>query len=238
MRYTLVSDLHLNHPQPKTPRFDTDLVVVAGDCANGLEGLKYLNNKIIKRGHTLFALDGNHEHYSNRSQKRTLDETETQFFQGCNQTGILDIAEEKIRFLGRNGWYQVSDERHWLGYMNDGLWSGSSAEVINDAMSRHAEWMAEQLSQLPKEWRAIVVTHTAPTIETLDPRYIGSDGNDYYWSPAMWEVLNQFNDRIAVWNHGHTHAPADKIINGVRVVCNPRGYPRENPDWKPKVIEV
>ena len=27
-------------------------------------------------------------------------------------------------------------------------------------------------------------------------------------------------------------------VHGVRVVCNPRGYPRENPGWKPKTFKV
>ena len=43
---------------------------------------------------------------------------------------------------------------------------------------------------------------------------------------------------ILVWNHGHSHAPADKIVDGVRTICNPRGYPGENPLWKPLTIEV
>lgn len=27
------------------------------------------------------------------------------------------------------------------------------------------------------------------------------------------------------------------VVDGVRVVCNPRGYPNENPDWRPRTIE-
>ena len=30
----------------------------------------------------------------------------------------------------------------------------------------------------------------------------------------------------------------DIVKDGVRVVCNPRGYPGENPNWKPQSITV
>jgi hypothetical protein len=43
--------------------------------------------------------------------------------------------------------------------------------------------------------------------------------------------------RAALWVHGHTHSSFDYLLNGTRVVCNPRGYPLrrqggfENPDF-------
>jgi hypothetical protein len=46
---------------------------------------------------------------------------------------------------------------------------------------------------------------------------------------------------VDVWIHGHTHDSFRYAVNGVRVVCNPRGYYRRelNPDFDPGlVIEV
>lgn len=37
---------------------------------------------------------------------------------------------------------------------------------------------------------------------------------------------------------GHTHFAGDKDINGVRCICNPKGYPGENPAWKPLKVTV
>ena len=31
-------------------------------------------------------------------------------------------------------------------------------------------------------------------------------------------------DRVSLWIHGHTHNTFDYVMNGTRVVCNPRGY--------------
>jgi hypothetical protein len=38
-----------------------------------------------------------------------------------------------------------------------------------------------------------------------------------------------------LWIHGHTHESFDYVVNGTRVVCNPRGYaPRDlNPAFDP-----
>src|SRR3546814_8352208 len=90
-KYSLVSDLHLDHPQPKTPPLEQN-VIVAGDCGNGLVGLKYLN-KLKRKGHFVFAVDGNHEHYANVAQGRTVEMAEAAFELGLEQ----DMAFEVVR---------------------------------------------------------------------------------------------------------------------------------------------
>ena len=41
--------------------------------------------------------------------------------------------------------------------------------------------------------------------------------------------------RVQLWVHGHTHDSFDYVVNGTRVVCNPRGYAKngvnENPSF-------
>jgi predicted phosphodiesterase len=54
----------------------------------------------------------------------------------------------------------------------------------------------------------------------------------------MLELIKRYKENILVWCHGHTHEAADKIVEGVRVVCNPRGYPGENKNWAPLTVEV
>jgi hypothetical protein len=34
-------------------------------------------------------------------------------------------------------------------------------------------------------------------------------------------------DRVGLWIHGHTHRRVDTVVDGTRVVSNPRGYPHE-----------
>lgn len=237
MKFSLVSDLHVNHPQPKFPYADLEeLVVVAGDTSNGLEGLRFLQ-KLRNKGHRVVAVDGNHEHYSNHSQERSVIETTARFREDFPD--VVDFHYNEPVFILRNGWYQVRLEQTWQGYMNDSYWGDLSAETVNQLALQDAEYIELALqSCVYKKRKAVVVTHTAPCYETLDPRFEGSFSNEWYMNPWMTPLLGLYRDTITVWCHGHTHASADKIVNGVRVVCNPRGYPGENPDWKPLTVEV
>jgi predicted phosphodiesterase len=231
--YSLASDLHVDFPQMKTPPFETEVVIIAGDTSNSLAGLKFLH-KLKRRGHTVFAIDGNHEHYANDNQGRTIQETEERFFDQLGQTHALEV-EDGLTIIGCNGWYPVTDADVWVGYMNDGRYAGSAGDV-GCQIVEHSYLLDEKLTAL--KGKAIVVTHTAPDPATLNPRFDGHYSNEWYWSPLMGEVLRKHADKILIWNHGHTHAPADKLVDGVRVVCNPRGYPGENPGWKPLKITV
>jgi predicted phosphodiesterase len=234
-KFSLLSDLHVDHPQPKTPYADLEeWVIVAGDTSNGLLGTKFLN-KLKNKGHKVFAVDGNHEHYSNRTQGRTPAQTEAQFYAGIEQNNIVPVAEG-LTIIGCNGWYLVDDEALWDNYMNDRRNGDLTAAFVNLKALEQANFVREAL--LSTEGKVIVVTHTAPCLDTLNPEYDGHYSNKWYWNPLMHPLPNEFADKIAVWVHGHTHAPADKIVGGVRVVCNPRGYPSENPGWKPLTIEI
>lgn len=233
-KYSLISDMHIDHPQGKTP-YDQleELVIVAGDTSNSLLGLKFLN-KLKNKGHKVFAVDGNHEHYGNQSQGRRIFETEIAFYGGLDQAHCWADPDSKLKIFGCNGWYHVDDESLWRSYMNDHF--AGSAEEINHQSAAHANWLKASLEA--HEGKAIIVTHTAPCLDTLNPRFEGHFSNDWYWNPSMLQVLKDFADKILIWNHGHTHAFADKLVHGVRVVCNPRGYPGENPNWKPQTIKV
>lgn len=237
MKLTLVSDLHCDFPQPKTPPIETELVIVAGDTSNGLHGLKMLN-KWKRKGHDVFAVDGNHEHYSNVVQGRSQADTERQFYAGLDAQPMHRMLGDSHYLIGCNGWYEVEDERHWYGYMNDSRYSGIHASEMNRLAVRHADFVDHHLELMPLGRKALVVTHTAPCEASLDPQYLGSDGNVYYYNPLMTKVLKRHKDNIALWVHGHTHASVDVVVEGVRIVTNPRGYPGENPDWKPLVLEV
>jgi len=231
MKYSLVSDMHLDFPQPKTPPLE-EMVIIAGDCGNGLIGLKWINN-LKRKGHKVFAVDGNHEHYANASQGRSWKQTTQDFYDGVEHHHIHDVSED-LRIIGQNGWYLVEDEDHWRAYMNDAKCGMLTKEFVNAAAEAQAIFIEFGLKTA--KGKVIVVTHTAPCYESLDPRYEGSSGNPYYVNPLMTPLLAKYADKIHVWHHGHTHAAVDVVKDGVRIITNPRGYPGENPSWQPLVL--
>ena len=230
--------MHVDFPQEKTPyALLEEIVVVAGDTGNGLTGLKFLD-KMRRKGHTVLAIDGNHEHYGNVTQGRHPNETTERFRESNPNT--LELGD--YQFIGVNGWYAVSDGWKWYGYMSDGpnILGNGNADVAAVKMNKMAYddyvFLQESLKASPK--KCVVVTHTAPCLDTLDPKFEGHYSNEWYHNPLMPRLIEAYKDKIAVWCHGHTHTSSDKVVNDVRVVCNPRGYPKENPKWTPLTIEV
>jgi predicted phosphodiesterase len=70
-----------------------------------------------------------------------------------------------------------------------------------------------------------VITHHAPMIRRRPPSEVlrlvaGAFVSD------LSELMGA--DRVALWIYGHTHQPADLVLDGTRVISNPRGYARES----------
>lgn len=230
-RYSLASDLHVDtgHESRVTTMPWLSNIILAGDTCNGLENLGIIQ-KFQRRGHQVFAVPGNHEHYRGSGD---LVATERSFYEKLGLSQRVEVVP-CLTILGCNGWYVVDDPYHWQNYMSDARYV--DAEQVNDAAFAQSAWLGDELDKL--EGRAIVVTHTAPCMETLDPRYEGSAGNPYFFNPLMVWVMKAYADKIAVWHHGHTHTGMDKTVHGVRIVSNPRGYPGENPNWAPIEMEI
>ena len=85
----------------------------------------------------------------------------------------------------------------------------------------------------------VVVTHHAPSERSVNSRYASGP-----YSALDRAYYSDLDDLVAIsnaalWIHGHVHTNFDYEIGNTRVLCNPRGYPGENPDWNPAmVIEV
>lgn len=235
MKFSLISDMHVDFPQPKTPYDKLEQnVIVAGDTSNGLEGLKFLD-KLTRKGFNVLACAGNHEHYANLSRQRLAEETEAAFRERYPASGEF----EGVPVVLRNGWYVVENEPLWQSYMNDSKRSMMDGAQVNARAYNDYTVVRQTLEQ----WRdyqlkGVVVTHTSPCEETLDPRFEGQASNEWYWNKHMRQLLSEFPEQIHVWCHGHTHARNEAVVDGVKVVCNPRGYPGENPDWAPLTIEI
>lgn len=236
MKFSLISDMHVDFPQEKTPyNLLEKTVVLAGDTSNGLLGLKFLA-KLKNKGFRVFACDGNHEHYSNKSSGRSSQDTTERFRQEYPNEGLLDLG---VPIVLVNGWYHVTIEATWKRYMNDSRHGNLSAFDVNRLAAEDANTVKRAVQRWANNGdKGVVVTHTAPCLETLDPRFEGQYSNEWYWNPFMRDILSDYGSHIALWCHGHTHAPSDKVVEGVRVVCNPRGYPGENPYWRPLTLEV
>lgn len=238
-KYTLMSDLHIDTGH-KTKIKEWNLeehVIIAGDTANGLVACRFIN-KLKKLGHKVFAIDGNHEHYQNREKQKSIPQTEADFFDNLAQPKIVSVADG-VSLIGLNAWYDPygsDDGAFWKDLMNDWHYTGDMFKIAEQS----AHWLDLALQDL--DGQAIIVTHTSPVLETLVCRK-GDEAdwdriNCFYRNIHMADVLKKHAAKILIWNHGHSHDAADMIVDGVRVIANPRGYPGQNPDWAPKSITI
>lgn len=74
---------------------------------------------------------------------------------------------------------------------------------------------------MPHAGPTVVVTHHAPSPQSIPLRFAGSPLNANFVSDAEWLLQGR---RARLWIHGHLHDSFDYEVDGTRVVCNPRGY--------------
>ena len=242
MKLNVLSDLHLSVDGLPHPRNDADVVVLAGDIARPRESAEWA----LKFDKPVLYVLGNHEFYGG-SIEGTADELK-RLCAGSN-VHVLDDDEVEIdgvRFLGSTLWTDfgllgdVAKGTAMVGARN--LMRDFSRIRIDDATNvlftpedstalyeRHAEWLDRRLD-VRQQGPTVVITHHAPSRQSIHPRYADSLLNACFVSDA--EYL--FRDgRAQLWIHGHTHDSFDYTLRGTRVICNPRGYAKagvnENP---------
>ena len=69
-----------------------------------------------------------------------------------------------------------------------------------------------------------MVTHHLPAMMSIAKRF-GNDLLNAAFASRLEDIIEK--TRPELWIHGHTHVPCDYELFETRVICNPRGYPRE-----------
>jgi len=240
----ILSDLHLSLGALKIPENDADLVVLAGDIARPKEAVSWASG-IAK---PVLYVPGNHEFYGG-SIGGTVDELK----QLCTGTNIhvLDNDEviiEGVRFLGTTLWtdfmlFGQGEKRaaaiqEALRFMRDfsRIRAGEAPEALftpDDSAALfkiHVGWLEAKLAE-SFSGSTVVITHHAPSRKSIHPRFADSLLNACFVSDA--ERLAD-RSRACLWIHGHTHDSFDYVLNGTRVVCNPRGYAKDGVNENPQ----
>jgi Icc-related predicted phosphoesterase len=258
MKIQVLSDLHLESAQfaPSVVP-DVDVVVLAGDIAPGLRGMRWARETFS--GQKIVYVAGNHEFYDHQ-----LDALSLQLRDAAKDLSVFflersSVEIDGIRFLGTTLWTDFelfgsarSEESKSTAslYMLDfscikvtrglspALLPHSSNFTPSDAKREFdlsAAWLDAELASGDPS-RTIVVTHHAPHMLSVEPRF-GSD----LLSSAFASDLTRLLGRSKFWIHGHMHGSSRYNVNGTEVVSNPRGYRRrdgamENGAFDPNLI--
>ena len=234
MKIRVLSDLHLEFLDWVPPKLHADIVVLAGDIHVGVRGIEWARRSFPLN--PVIYVPGNHEFYGGNMR----DVSEELLVQG-RRLGV-DVLDGRsavigsVRFLGATLWTDFAlhgaDPKSVDRAMAAAQAGMSDFQLIRyngnktfrpaEARAIHAERVRWLRAQLADEFvgNTIVVTHHLPLRQSVHSKYGMSDLNPSFAS----DLSDLMGPRASVWIHGHTHESFDYVVNGTRVVCNPRGY--------------
>lgn len=222
-----MSDLHLEFGPLDFSVENIDVLVAAGDIDVGKTGLQWLRRFSCP----IVYIAGNHEYWGEDLDRFTHQLTQ------CTHEGDVYFLENQrvdikgVRFLGCTLWtdYKQADTQimdEMLLKMNDFRFISKGARPLQPADLVHVNaqskaWLEQELNS-PFTGKTVVVTHHAPLMQSW---YDHSYGNiQYAYCNDLKTLMDQHQQDIDLWVHGHVHESFDYIAHGIRVVCNPRGY--------------
>ncbi|MBS0505989.1 MAG: metallophosphoesterase family protein [Proteobacteria bacterium] len=238
MKLHILSDLHLGVQGMEQPRTDADIVVLAGDIARPAQAITWAQGF----GKPVLYVPGNHEFYG-ASHAQVIAELR-RLSQG---TPVQVLSNDSlqlsgVRFIGSTLWgnfriFDTEEERqHAMAEVQRFMYDFSRIRMgpepgdplftpqdAADLYETNVAWLARALAQ-PFAGPTVVITHHAPTLHSIHPRFAGSPLNAGFVSDAQDLVAAS---GAQLWIHGHTHDSFDYQVQDTRVLCNPRGYARE-----------
>jgi predicted phosphodiesterase len=234
-----LSDLHIEFADFDIPEVEADVTILAGDVHTRDRGLPFARALSLQRPVVYVA--GNHEFYGTAIPKlyeKLRSEAEASavhFLQ--NDVFILDNA----RFIGATLWTDYgllgTDAREL------GMVVGKSTMTDFKKIRTSPDYRKLTPTYLYSSFRqtityletilatshtgpTIVVTHHAPSMQSIEPQYRNDSISASYASNLEDLILSH---EIDLWIHGHTHNCVDYTVGRTRVVSNQRGYPGECP---------
>lgn len=244
MQIEIVSDIHLTCDRDHGTDFLTSLIpeegtqvlIVAGDVGEfhwWLRAKQYLDILCANYPHVLFVA-GNHDYYGT-----TLLEGDARFREIARLYENFHFLEEEVleldgkKFAGCTLWFKWDEmSQFYERWMNDFEMVKEFKPAVYD---RNASARGFLDLQIPED-TDVVITHHMPSELSVHEKYANDPCNRYFLC-AMDETILRREPKL--WVHGHTHIPCDYRIGSTRVVCNPRGYPRENPGpYNPVVVQI
>lgn len=243
MNIQLLSDLHLEANPAFVPEHapGADLLVLAGDVGSyqkrrdgsAMEEPDWGLRRFADWPVPVLFVPGNHEY-----DALDVDEAHAGLREACERLGLRWLERETlvvdgVRFVGTTLWsdYDALGERqkafraanHYLVKMagqRDGRLF--DAEAMRELALDCQQWLKGALAEA-FDGTTVVVTHFAPTLHSMDPRYGLSPG-----TAGFCNALDAWLPHADLWLHGHLHCPTDVQVGRCRIVANPLGYSDKN----------
>lgn len=255
MKIQVFSDLHVDvsSPPPIAIGGDVDLVVVAGDTAQGAHNSFVALRRIVPEKIPIVMVMGNHEFYRRCIPEELLQAKELAptFNVSLLETDSV-VLGGGVRLVGCTLWtdYRLFGANNAAAAMRVASHGLNDHRLISwrknpwqrfrpeEALLTHTAsktFLVETLAT-PFAGPTVVVTHHAPQWLSVHPQY-RSDLLTAAFVSDLSALIMEFQPDLFV--HGHVHSSFDYAVGRTRVLCNPHGYWDENPNFNPSlVVEV
>ncbi|KAJ3450516.1 ser/thr protein phosphatase superfamily [Anaeramoeba flamelloides] len=208
-----------------------------------------------KKFKLVFVITGNHEFYQLKEEiPKTVEEIDQLIEEICssaptknvfflnNDSVLIKMKKRSVRLLGTTLWSDipkrakvtVSGGLNDYNYCYQAKTEKMTVEYTQKLFERNVEWIKRnmKISNQNKEDSIVVFSHHVPSFDgTSEPGYEDQLINHAFISDLEYLLTNNDNCKhthIKTWLYGHTHWSFDEIIQGTRVITNPRGYPWES----------
>jgi predicted phosphohydrolase len=228
-----ISDLHLEFYE-NIDKFlskfaspiDNEVCILAGDIGNPFKEnydifMKFISKTFVKT----FVITGNHEYYNSSIQK-TNTYLEEYFKQFDNISFLNNKCEfyEGYWFIGTTLWSKITNNEYKINdidYISD-----FNCEKYNKLNEECIKFLNDNIKE-----NSIIITHHVPSYDLIDRHYKRYMFNYNEWFYCdMNKFIKDNKEKIKAWVYGHTHIQSVKTIENILFLCNPIGYPTENPD--------
>jgi len=259
VRVAYASDLHLDFDDINDEFFEpiADVLILAGDI-HEVRLQERQNKKFWRRcsenwAHVLY-IPGNHEYYHDSCPKADLTlEKGLQHLENVHFLQNRSFDYKGVHFVGSTLWTDMNKGNPITkmaveNYMNDfrvirNSDNGFRRFSTNDAIRHHLigkKYIEQEFAAHPRS-PVVVLTHHAPSCESIAPRYAHLYQENYGYYTNLENML--LDRKVPTWwIHGHVHYPFDYMLGLTNVRCNPRGYPMERPSslppYRPNVFTV
>lgn len=194
--------------------------------------------KVARKFKYVVVVLGNHDYWG---ANFTLEAGKTKLelkSQGLDNVFLLDndvVVLDQVKFLGGTLWTDFDRGSPLCKFNAPKIMEADYSRIrkgshygklfpddVEIAHHKTRKFIFQNAKRDEPDQRVVVVTHMAPSHQSIDPMYRDDlAANPYYYSSLDREIADS---TIDLWFHGHMHTVKDYMIEQTRVVCMPRGY--------------
>jgi predicted MPP superfamily phosphohydrolase len=211
-----------------------DFLLLPGDlvvpCSQGKEKTKQILDYFSNKARHCIFVCGNHEMYHGTKEAA---EGILQSVMPPNFHWLRNSSEtiEGIRFFGGTMWFpDAPHNRMYEDQLNDFVVIRDFKTWVYEENRRFREAAEEHVTD-----ETIVLTHHLPSYQAVHPAFQGDNLNRFFVC-NMDNIIESMKPKF--WFFGHTHKKAAIRVGDTSIISNPYGYPGENSEYQPLLLDI